>query len=77
MGAAVILFAAVPAWLLAGLALLLGAGWGLAALVLVGSGMSLALALALAVAARPAHRAPDHAPAGMAPPEGGQGLPQA
>lgn len=59
MGLAILFLAAVPAWLLAGAAVLLGAGWLTALAVLTGSGVIFALAIAALVLRRRPLPAPD------------------
>lgn len=53
MGAAAVIAASLLAYLAAGIALLLGAGWGTALLVLVVTGTGMTLLLGLAAALRP------------------------
>lgn len=56
MGFGLILIAAIPAYLAAGIALLLGSGWLMALGVLMGTGVASTLLLALVLILRPARR---------------------
>ncbi len=59
MGFSIVFAAAIPAYLAAGVALLMGAGWLVALAVLSGTGIALTLLFTLAALARDALRRPE------------------
>ena len=73
MALAILLLAAIPAYLLAGVAWFLGAGWVVTLLVLAGSGTGFAIGVAFCLCRRGSARPPQgkaascHAPGGTAP----------